>query len=98
MFAILDDAQCQRDDDPENRHPLGHLCQLSIQALSLVLGQEGVRTAGNGSGQAGALAGLEHNHRDNRQPAQDLDNGENQIQRIHVTRSFQGPGGRKLTV
>ena len=37
---------------------------------------EGVRTAGNGSGQAGALAGLEHNHRDNRQPAQDLDNGE----------------------
>ena len=36
------------------------------------------------SGQAGALAGLEHNHGDDGQTAQDLDDGEDQIQCFHV--------------
>ena len=92
-----DQAEHQSDDDPEDSHPFGHLGQLGVQALGLVLGQEGVRAAGDGAGQAGALARLEHDHRDDRQTAQDLDNGEDQSQRIHISRSFQGPGGRKFT-
>ena len=86
-----DDAQGQGDDDPEDGNPLGHLGQLGIQAFGLVLGQEGISAAGDGAGQTGTLAGLEHNHSDDGQTAQDLDDGENQIQRVHVTRSFQGP-------
>ena len=68
-------AQGQGDEDPEDGYPLGHLGQFGVQTLGLVLGQEGVGTAGDGAGQAGALAGLEHHHGDNGQAAQDLNDG-----------------------
>ena len=44
-----DQAQHQGKHHKHQRHPLGHLSQLGIHALGLVLGQEGIRAAGDGA-------------------------------------------------
>ena len=46
-------------------NPFGGAGQLGVQSLGLVAGQEGVGHAADGTGEAGALAGLEqHDHDD----------------------------------
>ena len=95
-FPQLDDAQSQGQQDEGDGDPLGHLSQLGVQTLCLVLGQEGVSTAGNGTGQTGALTGLQHNDGHQSQRKQDLNHGNSEL---HVkNRSFQRPGGRIMSL
>ena len=61
---------------------------------ALVLGQEGIRHAGDSPGQAGALAGLEHDDGHQDQRTQYLNHRDYQIHCFH--RSFQSPVGRLL--
>ena len=74
-----DQAQDQGQHHKHDGDPLGHLGQLGVPGLGLVLGQEGVHAAGNGAGQARALAGLEHDHGDQDQAAQKLNDGEGEL-------------------
>ena len=89
----LDHAQSQSHQNEGDSHPLGHLGQLGVQALSLILGQEGVSSAGDGTGQAGALAGLEHNNGHHSQRQENLNNSESHLHKNHI--SFQSPMGEK---
>ena len=53
------EAHDQSQNHESNGNPLGSLGQLGVHALGLVLGQESVGTAADGTGQAGTLAGLQ---------------------------------------
>ena len=62
-----------------NGNPLGHLGQLGVNALGLVLGQEGVSTAGDGAGQASTLAGLQHDDSDQGQGQDHLEDSDSEL-------------------
>ena len=47
--------EAQGQQNESQGEPLGGLCQLGVQRLGLALGQEGLRAAGDGAGEAGAL-------------------------------------------
>ena len=78
-FPQLDDAQSQGQQNKSDSDPLGHLSQLGVQALGLVLGQEGVSTAGDGAGQASTLAGLQHNDSDQGQGQDHLEDSDSEL-------------------
>ena len=90
-FPQLDDAQSQGQQDESDSDPLGHLSQLGVQALGLVLGQEGIGTAGNGTGQTGTLTGLQHDDGHQSQRKQNLNNGNSELHVKIVP--FKRPGG-----
>lgn len=56
-----DDVEDERQHNESEGKPLGGLCELSVQSLSLALTEEGVSTAGNRAGEAGTLAALHKN-------------------------------------
>ena len=87
----LDQAQSQSHQNEGDSHPLGHLGQLGIQALGLVLGQEGVSAAGDGTGQTSALTGLQHDDGHQSQRKQNLNNGNSELHVKIVP--FKRPGG-----
>ena len=62
--SALQDQQDQRQDQEDGPNPFGGAGQLGVQSLGLVAGQEGVGHTADGTGEAGALAGLEE-HDDN---------------------------------
>ena len=78
-FPRLDDAQSQGQQNESDSDPLGHLSQLGVQALGLVLGQEGVSAAGDGAGQAVALAGLQHDNSDQGQGQDHLEDSDSEL-------------------
>ena len=78
-FPQSDDGQSQSQRDESNGDPLGHLGQLGVQALSLVLGQEGVSAAGDGAGQASTLAGLQHDDSDQSQGQDHLEDSDSEL-------------------
>ena len=78
-FPQLDDAQSQGQHDESDGDPLGHLSQLGVQALGLVLGQEGVSAAGDSTGQASTLAGLQHNDSDQGQGQDHLEDSDSEL-------------------
>ena len=53
-------VQCKRQDDEHQADPLGGLGELGVPGLAFwpCLAEEGVGAAGDGAGEAGALAGL----------------------------------------
>ena len=78
----------QRQNDKAQGDPLGHLGQLGVQSLGLALGQEGIGSAGNGTAEAGALAGLKQNDRDQENTGEKLKNGKNRGLRVHLIQPF----------
>ena len=78
-FPQLDDAQSQGQQNESDSDPLGHLSQLGVQALGLVLGQEGVSAAGDGAGQASTLAGLQHDNSDQGQGQDHLEDSDSEL-------------------
>ena len=85
-----DQGECHKPDG----HPLCPAGQLSVPALGLVLGQEGVRTAGDGARQAGALARLGQHDKGQKEGGQHLDHREDQLDSIHESIvPFKAPGG-----
>ena len=53
-FVFSDKVQRESEHDESQPDPLGGLGQLGVERLGLALGEEGVRAAGNGAGEAGA--------------------------------------------
>ena len=85
----LQQAHHKGQDHKADGHPLGHLGQLGVPALGLVLGHEGVGHAGDGAGQARALTGLEQHHGDQENGGGHVNNAQNQLRNAHDTSSFR---------
>ena len=81
--TALQDQQDQRQDQEHSADPLRCPRQLCIHRLGLVLGQEGISHAADAAGQTGAFAGLEQNHQDDRQTAEQLKNRDDERQSGH---------------
>ena len=77
------EGQSQGENQESDGDPLGSLGELGVPGLGLVLGQEGVRAAGNGAGQTGGLTGLQQNHSDQKQGQQNHDNRQNKHRNTH---------------
>lgn len=75
-FPRLDDAQSQGQQNESDSDPLGHLSQLGVEALGLTLGKEVVSTAADGTGDAGALTGLEEDDDDEEERGDQKKNAE----------------------
>ena len=71
--------QSERQDDEGETDPLGGLCELGVHGLGLALGEEGVRAAGDGAGEAGTLAGLEEDDDRNSEGGEKLQNRESDV-------------------
>ena len=80
--------QHQRENNERKRDPLGHLRQRTVQRFRLSLGEEGLRTAGDGAGQTGAFPGLEQHDDDQKDTGEELDNGESKNKTVHEIQSF----------
>lgn len=89
FFAFSEQADHKGNDHKADGHPLGHLGQLGVPALGLVLGHEGVGHAGDGAGQARALTGLEQHHGDQENGGGHVNNAQNQLRNAHDTSSFR---------
>ena len=63
---------------------LGGLCELCIQRLCLALAQEGLRAAGDGARQSGALTALHENDNGDCQSGQKLKYRENKLDSVHL--------------
>ena len=71
----LDKVQNQGQQYEQQSDPLGCLSQLLVQT-AFGLGQEGLSTAGDCTGQTGLLTGLEQNNCDKEQSGKNLNDGE----------------------
>ena len=80
---LAQDQQNDGQDQESSANPLGAAGDLGIDALGLVLGQEGIGNAADGAGQTGALAGLEQNGQDDGQAANQLQNGNKQFHKVN---------------
>ena len=69
--------------------PLGELCQLRIQSLRLALAEESIGTAGNCTGETGALTTLHENDDHDGQTGENLKNGEDNGESRHLFQSFR---------
>ena len=78
-------AEHQGEDHEHDGDPRGHPGQAGVGGPGLVLGQEGVRAAGDGAGQARALAGLEHHHGDEADGHDEIDDGQHDLGGGHLT-------------
>ena len=81
-------GQHQRQDNKDETEPLGRLGELGVERLGFALGKERFRTASNGAGQTGALAGLHQHDHGHGQTGQQLDNRQNQFQSSHGIHPF----------
>ena len=86
-LLALNQNQNQSDDHEADGNPLGPASQLGIPALGLVLGQEGIHAAADGTGDARALAGLEQHHEDQEQGGDDLSDRQNRSNNCHLSKS-----------
>ena len=68
--------------------PFRRLGELGIERLGFAFGKERFRTAGNGAGQAGALAGLHQHDHGHGETGNQLDNRQNQFQSSHGIHPF----------
>ena len=93
----LEQREHKGQNDKRQRDPFGHLRELRVPCLGLGLaGEESIRAAGDGAGEAGALAGLEDNDQYQKQGGEQLKNGKNDNQSRHMGSSFHVEKG-KLT-
>lgn len=76
------DGKCNEEDCD----PLGELCKLCVKRLGLILGHKSICAAGDCTGQARALSGLEKNNGYKKQAGQKLDYSDGDLQNDH---SFQ---------
>ena len=83
VLLLGQQAQYQRQDQPNQRDPLGGTCQGLIQTLT-GLAQVGIGIAGQCAGQAGLLAGLEHDHQHQCNTGNDLQNSQNDLNNFHL--------------
>lgn len=95
--ALFDQCTMLRDKVSRIQRMATHLVILASLAstlLALFLDRKVSAPPAMASRQAGALTRLEHNHSDNSQTTQDLEDSKNHIQ--HCFRSFQGPVGHRF--
>ena len=85
---VHQDGQHQRQDDKDEAEPFRRLGKLGIERLGFAFGKERFRTAGNGAGQAGALAGLHQHDHGHGETGNQLDNRQNQFQSSHGIHPF----------
>ena len=85
---VHQDGQHQRQDDKDEAEPFRRLGELGIERLGFAFGKERFRTAGNGAGQAGALAGLHQHDHGHGETGNQLDNRQNQFQSSHGIHPF----------
>ena len=90
-FSLLlsNKVEAQGQQNESQGEPLGGLCQLGVQRLGLALGQEGLCAAGDGAGEAGALAALHKHDRGDSNAGEDLENSENNGDDRHLFQPFQ---------
>jgi len=81
----VEQVEHQREQHKGQSDPFGHLGKLAVPSRGLALGQEGIRAAGDGAGQAGALSGLEQHDNYEKQAGEKLDDGQC---KSHFKRSF----------
>ena len=74
---LVQDQQDHGQHQEHSAEPLGSASQLSVDGLGLVLGQERISHAADGTGQALALAGLEQHDQDDSKAAKQLQNSNN---------------------
>ena len=72
-----DEVESQGKDDKCKSDPLGSLCKLCVERLSLALGQESVSAAGDSTGETSTLAALEQNDDSKGNTGKNLDNSKN---------------------
>ena len=84
----MQQIQHQRENNKRKRDPLGHLCQSAVKRFCLPLGEEGLRAAGNGAGQTGALSGLEQHNDDQKDAGKKLDDSESKNKTVREIQSF----------
>ena len=73
----LDEVENQSQDDECKSNPLGSLCKLCVQRLSLTLGEESISAAGDSTGETGTLAALEKNDNSKSDAGKNLNNSKN---------------------
>ena len=71
--------QDQSQNQEKGPHPFSGSGQLGIQRFGFVLSQEGVGHTADGTGETGALAGLEQYSQNNGKTAEQLQNGDNNL-------------------
>jgi len=76
-------AQNQSQSQPNQCDPLGCAGQSLIQALA-GLAQVGIGIAGDRTGQASLLTGLEHNDQNQSNAGDDLQNSQNDLNNFHL--------------
>lgn len=78
-FTKLDEVEDQRQNDKGNGEPLRHLGKTGIPSFGLGFGHEGVRTAGDGTGQTRALAALEQDDHGHGEAGDKLEYGQSKL-------------------
>ena len=86
LFELSDKMQRQSEHDEGETDPLGGLGQLCVERFGLALGEEGVRSAGYGAGEAGTLAGLHEDYGGDGDSGDELQDSEEEL---HLYRSFR---------
>ncbi len=86
---LSNQVESQSEDNESKSDPLGCLCKLSVQSLSLALGEEGVSAAGDSTGKAGTLAALEEHDNGKSNTAENLNNSKNDSKSRHLFQSFR---------
>lgn len=85
---ISDEIEHERQHNKDESKPLGHLCKLCVQRLSLALGEKGLCAAGDRTGQAGTLAALHKNDDGHSKTGENLKNREDNSKGRHLFQSF----------
>ena len=83
LYESLHQAQGQGQQDPSQSDPLSSGSQLLIQSRALILAQIGISTAGDGTGQASLLTGLQQNDHNQADAGDDLQDSQNNLHNLH---------------